>query len=77
MLCKLARGIFYTQQEEWRLALKDLNRAIKLDSKNPEAYFSRGNVYALQQRWEQAEQDYKQAARLNPNYPELQASINS
>ena len=71
----LTRGIFYTQQEEWDLALQDLNRAIKLDPENPQAYFSRGNVYTLQKKWEQATADYERALELNPNDFQVQISL--
>lgn len=71
----LARGVFYTQQENWDLALKDLNHSIKLNSQNAQAYFSRGNVYALQERWEEATKDYERALELNPNDFQFQSNL--
>ena len=71
----LNRGIFYTQQEKYELALKDLNRAIELDPENPLAYFSRGNVYTLQEKWEPATADYERALELNPNDFQVQMSL--
>ncbi len=54
------------------MALRDLNRAVKLDSENAQAYFSRGNVYALQKRWTEANKDYEQSLKLNPNNFQIQ-----
>jgi tetratricopeptide (TPR) repeat protein len=50
---------------QWNLAIKDFNRAIEIDSTNPEYYWSRGN-HTVQK--EKAIADFSRAVDLDPEY---------
>ena len=50
------------------LGLRDIDKAIALDSTVPEAYASRANLLGLGWRFPEAERDYQRALSLEPNY---------
>jgi serine/threonine-protein kinase len=50
------------------LGLRNIDKAIALDSMVPEAYASRANLLGLGWRWGEAERDYERALSLDPNY---------
>ena len=50
------------------LGLRDIDKAIALDSTVPEAYASRANLLGLGWRFPEAERDYQRALSLDPNY---------
>ncbi|MDB9348060.1 tetratricopeptide repeat protein, partial [Nodularia spumigena] len=62
------RGLNYSEQKKWELALADYTKAIQI---NPEAalpYNNRGILYSEQKKWELALADYNQALQINPEY---------
>ncbi|MGL5082434.1 MAG: tetratricopeptide repeat protein [Microcoleaceae cyanobacterium] len=63
----LNQGREKLQAGEAETALKSLNRAIKLDPNNAEAFQQRGNAHYDLGQHNQAIADYTQAIQLNPN----------
>ncbi len=64
------RGILYYNQQKYKLALADFNKAIDLNRNFAKAYENRGNLYRRQQKYELALADYNKAIELNRNYAE-------
>ncbi|MDB9389616.1 tetratricopeptide repeat-containing serine protease family protein, partial [Microcystis aeruginosa] len=62
------RGNLYGDQQKYKLALDDYNKAIELNPNNANAYLNRGNLYYNQQKYELALSDYSKAIDINPNY---------
>lgn len=60
------RGMAYAHMQNWRQALDDFTRAIKL-SPHPSSYEQRGNVYAQIGDRQAARRDWEQALRMEPN----------
>ncbi|MBR8840278.1 MAG: tetratricopeptide repeat protein [Stigonema ocellatum SAG 48.90 = DSM 106950] len=60
------RGIIYSVQKKWDLALADSNQAIALNPKFALAYFLRGILYQQQKKWDLALADSNQAIALSP-----------
>lgn len=56
-------------------ALKDLNRAIKIDAADACAFLYRGNVYYHQQKFRMALKNYEKARSLNDKDPHAAAAI--
>lgn len=52
------RGIIYVALENFKMAAKDYNRAIKLSDNVSEAYVNRGNLWFMAQRYQEAIADY-------------------
>jgi serine/threonine-protein kinase len=50
------------------LGLRNIDKAVALDSTVPEAYASRANLLGIGWRWSEAERDYQRALSLDPNY---------
>jgi tetratricopeptide (TPR) repeat protein len=48
-------------------AMKNLNKAIKLDENNSRAYILRGRAHFEMQRYEEASQDIENALKIDPN----------
>ncbi|MBW4572476.1 MAG: tetratricopeptide repeat protein [Tolypothrix carrinoi HA7290-LM1] len=55
----------FSKQELYQKALKDLNRAIELNSADQEAFSLRGRVYEALGRYDEALSDYDRAIQLN------------
>ena len=54
----LARGVLYTQRQDYEEAIEDFTRAIELDGNSLPAYNNRGIVYAAQQEYDLAMADF-------------------
>ena len=64
------RGFYYLEQEKHAEALKELERAIKLDKKNPYAYYYSGIGNYHSGNAQKAVEDLKMFLQLAPNAPE-------
>jgi len=64
------RGGAYEQNNKYRLALKDYNRAIELNKKGIHVYNNRGTVYAALGRHKLAIEDFNKALEMDPQYAE-------
>lgn len=64
----LEKGMAELDAGQPQQAIKQLDRAIKLDSGNARAFQQRGNAYYDSGNLEQAIADYSQAIQLNPSY---------
>ncbi len=60
------RGMAYSHMQNWRQALEDFTRAIKL-SPHPSSYEQRGKVYYRMGDSQAARHDWEQASRMDPN----------
>ena len=61
------RGIIYSEQKKWDLALADYNKAIQINPNDAKAYYNRGNIYSEQKKWDLALADYNKSIQSNPN----------
>ncbi|MFM8924622.1 MAG: tetratricopeptide repeat protein, partial [Microcystis panniformis] len=64
------RGNLYREQQKYKLALDDYNKAIELNPNFAMAYNNRGNLYYNQQKYELALADFNKAIELNRNLAE-------
>jgi tetratricopeptide (TPR) repeat protein len=64
----LHRGFIYLKQGKSTKGIRDLNKAIDLDSLLAEAYFLRGAIYVKKKQLENAIADLKKAILINPHY---------
>ena len=56
-------------QEDFVLAMADLDKAIRLEPSHARAFSNRGNIWMRLKKPEQALADYSEAVRLEPNAP--------
>jgi tetratricopeptide (TPR) repeat protein len=70
LLALVNRGYAYLGKQEWDLAIKDFNQAIRVDPKYALALKNRGAAYLGKRDWDLAIKDYNQAIHLEPNYAE-------
>ncbi|MCA2699507.1 MAG: tetratricopeptide repeat protein, partial [Microcystis sp. M179S2] len=61
------RGVLYQDQQKYKLALDDYNKAIELNPNHANAYVNRGILYYNQQKYELALSDFSKAIDINPN----------
>ncbi len=61
------RGVLYSNQQKYELALADYSKAIEINRNFANAYMNRGNLYSNQQKYELALADYSKAIEINPN----------
>jgi tetratricopeptide (TPR) repeat protein len=61
------RGLAYLKAQNPYLALKDINKSIEMDSRDPETYFNRGLIYSSTSRNENAIRDFDNTLSLNPH----------
>ena len=64
------RGAAYAGMEEYEMALRDFDAAIKADPGNSQFYLHRARVCVILDRDEKALADYDSYVRLNPGAPE-------
>ncbi len=64
------RGAAYAAMDEYEMALKDLDAAIKADPRNSQFYLHRARVYTILDQDAKALADYGSYVRLNPEAPE-------
>ncbi|WP_372365593.1 tetratricopeptide repeat protein [Candidatus Uabimicrobium sp. HlEnr_7] len=61
-----SRAFSYSKQQEYQKALIDIEKAIKLDSKNSYSYYARARIYEKTKEIKLALRDYNVAINLNP-----------
>src|SRR6516164_8474535 len=62
------RGWAYYQTKQYQLAMNDYDRAITMNSREPDFYNDRGTVWKALEKKERALQDYDQAILLKSDY---------
>lgn len=65
------RGIVRLETGQTKLALKDFNFSVGLDSSDYRSLYNRGNAHYLQQNFDLAIQDYDKALRLDPKVADI------
>ena len=64
------QGIEKSDLKDYQGAIKNFNKAIRINPNYAEAYLKRGNSHYLLTNKQSAIEDYKQAIKINPNYAE-------
>jgi tetratricopeptide (TPR) repeat protein len=64
------KGYRLHRQKSYNEALAELNKALEIDPKNPDAYYWRGRTLVAQGNLDQGEEDLKTAVRWRPDYAE-------
>jgi tetratricopeptide (TPR) repeat protein len=62
------RGLSYYNLKDWQRALRDLERAIKLNAQNGEAHFYRGMTFYKMRDFAQAIASFSNAVQVDPDY---------
>lgn len=65
------RGVIHMAMGKPKLALADINRALRLDGNTGEAYVNRGNLWFLGKRLDSAIDDYDKAIKLGVERPHV------
>src|SRR5947209_7344211 len=60
------RAYTHIEKEEWDKAIRELDKAIKMDPDDGWAYNCRGYAYVRKEEWENAIRDYTEAIRIGP-----------
>ena len=68
-------GVAYQQRGESDLAIREYDRAAKLEPQWARPLINRGNVLAEQDEWRQAEKSYLQALRREPDNDEAMNNL--
>lgn len=68
-------GVAYQQRGESDLAIREYDRAAKLEPRWARPLINRGNVLAEQGEWRQAEKGYRQALRREPGNDEAMNNL--
>lgn len=61
-----AEGWVYLQLEKYEDAINAFNKALKINSKNPDIYFNLGQTYDKMSRFEDMEKEMKKAIEIDP-----------
>ncbi len=61
-------GKFYFLNQKYDAAIRDFEKALKIDPNNPEIYYNLGIVYEAKNMNEKAGEMYRRALELNPDY---------
>lgn len=69
-ICLANKATAHTQLKEYRKAIEDINKAIKLDPKDYWPYYMRACIYETFAEYKLAIDSYTEAIRLKPSYPE-------
>lgn len=62
-------GVSYLRENNSTLALQEFQKALAIDSRNPDVYVGLGRAYHLKGAYAEAEKQYLQALRLRPDDP--------
>ncbi|OVE81339.1 hypothetical protein BVY03_03910 [bacterium K02(2017)] len=62
------RGLAYTKSKNYKLAIKDYNKAIQINPRVIEAYYNRGNAKLKLKDYTGALVDYNDIINISPNY---------
>lgn len=65
------RGVARASQQQFDLAIRDLDQAIALDADEPRHFLTRGHIRLLKGDAKGAVRDISDAIRINPNDPEM------
>jgi tetratricopeptide (TPR) repeat protein len=68
-------GIAYHQTSDLRAAERYYKRAIKADSKYPEAVNNLGTIYYVKRSYRRAVKEYEKALKLNPNSASVYSNL--
>lgn len=69
-ICLANKATAYTQLKQYRKAIEDINKAIKLDPKDYWPYSMRAWIYETFAEYKLAIDSYTEAIRLQPSYPD-------
>lgn len=61
-------GKFYFLNQKYDEAIKEFEKALKINSKSPQLYYNLGIVYEAKNMIEKASEMYRRALELDPNY---------
>jgi len=71
----LSQGHRYFRGKKYDAALKEYNRAIRVDSGRYEAYYWRGQLLGLRREYQKTIEDMRHVLRLNPSYTKAHRSL--
>lgn len=70
-------GRIYFEQGKVPEAISEVEKAIRMDPKNPEFYQFLGYIYFTSGKYEKAEETYLKALKINPNLTEVRNHLGS
>jgi tetratricopeptide (TPR) repeat protein len=62
-------GVSYLRENNSTLALQEFQKALAIDSRNPDVYVGLGRAYHLKKAYAEAEKQYLQALKIRPDDP--------
>lgn len=65
------RGLAYFHMHQNEEALHDFDRAVAINSKDPNIFYNRANVYLNMNHFERAREEFDTAIRLQPSNPKF------
>ena len=65
----------YLKKDEYDLAIKSLDQAIKLNPDYGRAFANRAGIYLKKGEYDRAGQDYDEAIRLEPNWRPMERAV--